>query len=947
MAPKGKAKNAAAAKPKLNPAFAQGLSPGAIQSLEARLAELQAMKGMPLRVNAAGDLPPQDSVRFADAADEQEANRAALLAQFPLFSDSLRFNAAGSVVRVPKGQGAVPAQPAPATPWLQHQIGGVIQPPQPAFAPIKRGERQREFVFQDDRTRPLFIHPIPIEEAIDVAANRGLPYGASIGEWNDWHDMGRSQQMINLWNNPHRDELLANMRQMLLSEGVEGANVVPLARGEESAVFATPDGRVIKVGTPTGRFTYQGNYDSPQGVWGVLPIKNRRVEAGAGQPDPAIYDILFQDKAILGKVKQADISTLTKALRDQGWIWDDNHRGNIGKRTHTEYSPVVIDGPVYPQRRPADDQGRTIMDPDAPNAVKREFVPPTGPMYSVPGAIPAAQLGGSMPQPIAGNQSPEWAFDGSMAISPTEWRNWENAPSQGYGGPEHQAHVKAIDEALDIPSISGKYVQSLGVPMKTLQRYLPGYEGGDVSMRQFMQAAPEIAARQAFLRYMSDKTPESEKSYLAAMHVADNPSQVMHGVYASLTGTKHDRNDPNTRAFTGMVLDAVKAGTPGQPFEDAPDMAQSEFEQLNAKHGEEANRMLTPGGENNHRRLAVYELASTLQDGEHAPRGVTTTQAIGNGLFGSFDVPGLGGPADRFNDLMDPSGPRGRIKITAPGWQKNKGDVVWRSQLPAEQKARFGGPTRVNGEEFEAYNPRTWDGTVTQATNASFPAGRNIYRPWNSVMGDMGTAASLLPGAVSKDGVAGVIKPFQFLQQSADANNRITPIRPDSQTPEEFATSRKHASEWDDAKGGWISANVGPAMMEVHGHKRQYLPRMADAIANTPGSILENPYELAGVAAPAFMSGGRFGRAAAAEVLDEAGENLTQGPVLSGLLSGDFKGAVEGAVRSPKTNTYLLPRADGSQVQAADDDYWQQLDRSKQEWDRRNKARYDQWDNRQ
>lgn len=884
MAPKNKAKKAGP--PKLNPAFAQGLSPSAIQSLENRLAELQAMNAGPVRVNVAGD-----------------------------------------------------AAPAASSPWLQHKIGGVIQPPQPAgviqpaFAPIRRGERQREFMFQDDRTRPLFIHPIPIEEAIEVAATRGLPYGASIGEWNDWHDMSRSQQMVNLWNSPHRDELLANMRTMLLSEGVEGANVVPLARGEESAVFSTQDGRVIKVGTPSGRFTYGSNYDSPQGVWGVLPLRNRRVEAGVGQPDPAIYDIMFQDKAILGKAKQADISTLKKALRDQGWVWLDDHRGNIGKRTHTEYSPVVIDGPVYPQKRAADDRGRDIMDPDAPNAVKREFVPPTGPMYGVPGAIAAAQLGGSMPQPIAGDQSAEMSFDGSMAISPTEWRNWENAPSQGYGGPEHQAHVKAIDEALDVPSISGKYVQSLGVPMKTLQRYLPGYEGGDVSMRQFMQAAPEIAARQAFLRHMSEKTPESEQSYLAAMQVADNPSQVISGVYASLAGTKYDRADPNTRAFTGMVLDAVKAGTPGSPFEDAPDMAQSEFDQLTAKNGEEANRMLTPGGKNNHRRLAVYELASTLQDGEHAPKGATTTQAIGNALFANSMFSNAG---QRANDLLVQPAPKGRMNMARDQWNAVRGDILGNSDEPMQ----------ISGEKFAEYSPNTWDGLGNQMTNASFAAGRNVYRPWNSVMGDMGTAAQLLPGAVAKDGFAGVLKPFQFQQQTADANNRVTPIRPDNQTSEAFAKSRGWDKDWQKASEGYLSSRIGPAIMEAQGKKRQYLPPIMDTVLNTPQQILANPFEFAAVAAPAMLSGARVAGVAAG-VADEAAENVTQGPALSGLMSGDLRGAVEGSIRSPETNSYLLPREDGSQVKADDDDYWQQLERSRQEYTRRNQTRYDDWNNRQ
>jgi hypothetical protein len=64
-------------------------------------------------------------------------------------------------------------------------------------------------------------------------------------------------------------------------------------------------------------------------------------------------------------------------------------------------------------------------------------------------------------------------------------------------------------------------------------------------------------------------------------------------------------------------------------------------------------------------------------------------------------------------------------------------------------------------------------------------------------------------------------------------------------------------------------------------------------------------------------------------------------------MSGDFRGAIEGAIRSPKTNSYLLPREDGSQVKADDDDYWQQLERSKQEYARRNQMRYDDWNNRQ
>jgi hypothetical protein len=559
-----------------------------------------------------------------------------------------------------------------------------------------------------------------------------------------------------------------------------------------------------------------------------------------------------------------------------------------------------------------------------------------------PGASTAANLHGHMPRPIAPGASNEWGFDASMAISPREWRNWQNVSSQGYGGPEHQAYSKAMGEALDVPSIPEKYVQTLGIFPEDMHVYFPDYKGGDLTMRQFLAAAPDIIARQKFNDAMTapdDASREQSLKEWGSLNASDR-GHLVGQAYASLTGQEHDRENPLTRQIVGSALSAVQSGTPGGQFEDAPEWAQSEFEQLKAKHGEKANQMLPPGGENNHRRLAVYELASALQDGEHAPKGVTTTQAIGSGLFAAFDVPGLGGPSDRFNNLMDPSAPRGRMNMALERWA-GTGDVVRSSQLTPEKRAAMGGPAKVNGEEFEVYNPRTWDGTIAQATNASFPAGRNLYTPWNSVIGDLGTAASLVPVA------GGVRKPIQFLQETADANNRIAPIRPDNQTSQAFARSRGWTKDWDSAKGGWLSANVGPAMMEVQGRRRQYLPGVADAALNTPQAIVSNPYELAatiGFAAPGATTGGRFARGLGAQVLDEASENITQGPALQGLLSGDPRGALEGAFKPPRTNPYLFQRENGSDVQASDADYWQQLDRSKAEWDRRNKQRYQEWD---
>lgn len=533
--------------------------------------------------------------------------------------------------------------------------------------------------------------------------------------------------------------------------------------------------------------------------------------------------------------------------------------------------------------------------------------------------------------------------DFSTSISPLEWQRWYEQPEQGYGGPEHKSLIANMEQAMDIPAIPEGYVrQQLGEDFATA---FPEHAGGDLTMRQYMAAMPAIMGinkKREFWAAMRNRDVDAVRKAGEEIRLLDRQQQIkgqpggerysdlVSDVFANLTGQVYPRGEQNKLAQDGatMLLDALKSGTPGGEFEDAPEWTREQYEQLKQQYGDEADRMLPKGGEKNHKRLAVYELASAMQDGPHAPAGVSTYATAQNFLAGSFGTPGMGA-SQRFYDLTDYA-PRGRANIANERW----GKTGLLRDKPTDR------PYAVRGEEFGATDPKGWEGMVANTHNASFPMGAAVA-PLMGVTTNPGSYAQL---AMEK----GPIRAAQFLGQTAGNLERLAPIRDGKQSQGDFNQQREWWQDWNQAKGGWISSRLGPAMQEVHGHKRQFLPVWADAVANTPSEILGSPYELGATVAAAGLGGVR--RLAAntmAEIGEEAAENLTYGPILGASQTGSLKESADQLMQIPKQNAYLLPRQDGTAVKADDKDYWEQLERSRQHHIRQLRDAYNRWDNSQ
>ena len=570
---------------------------------------------------------------------------------------------------------------------------------------------QTEFDFEPDNSRRPYWNPRPLEDAIDVAADQGLPYGYKVAHG----DYSLRPSDVARVMRDEGGEFLEALRQSLIADGIPGAEVTPLSSGAYSAAFESPaTDEVVK-------FTFNGarQYADPaNGVWGVLSPR-RVAELPTSYRDFA-YSIY--PRAELGRATNADHDTLKDALRRQGWYWDDDHMGNIGMLAGKEYRPVVIDA--------ADVRNSGLL-----GSVKYPFVPPSGPLYNwlIPtlaagGAAATATLGGQQaataadgggtlsmpPQPMGpvylsggtdGNAAPptqggDSKFDFSMAISPNEWQSWYG--SDAYGGEEHQQFQAAVDRVMDVPAIPERYItERLGVPQDMWETYFPGYQGGDMTPRQFAQGAQWLAIAPAMLGAMEEANQGIKDGPYAktiqAMAIPGIGQQLASDVASEFAGMRRDRSDKGAEIASQMILGGIQSGVSGGEFAERDEVTRSEDKRIRdsfAKDGREGESefYVTPGGQQNYRREASLQLLRTLQDGQFAPPGMTSLDYVGNRLFDQTvgniqraageeynprDVNGFGRADWRADSLMDSSAPRGRMKIAldlynrTPEWARS------------------------------------------------------------------------------------------------------------------------------------------------------------------------------------------------------------------------------------------------------------------------------------
>ena len=795
-----------------------------------------------------------------------------------------------------------------------------------------KGERQLELPLVPDRSRPLYQFPVPLDEALRLAAERGVPWGYNIAIRNDWHGLDPSKVAQEIMQSPDRDRVIRDLHALLTDSGIPADRLIPHSKGAFSTAFVSPDTNEIVKLTLDGKSQYP---TTMRDVWGILtPRVAEDVPVPYSAYLPGQLAAGIYPKALLGQGTNADKMGLRFGLQKQGFDWHDDHDGNWAMLPGKEWRPVVIDG------------GSVSVGTDK---VRWPLKLPTGPIYNwlipalaaggasavatagQPLATESATIGKTRPVPPPEGASPQGWFDFSMSISPDEWKNWETVPSYGYGGKEHNAYVDAVNQALDVPSIPEKFVAANLPKGDKWPQFFPGYKGGDMTMRQMLTGLPWVMQRQAIVALALNPNDEEAKQQIKYFQ---NAEQVQADVHAALTGSAHPRGNPYIQGAVNTLLGAIKSGTPGGEFEDDPARTQAEFDALKQKNGDQANFMLTPGGENNHRRQAVYELASALQDGEHTPSGVTTTQAIGNLVAGAFDTPGLGGATDRFYDLTNKSAPLGRINMALEKWGANRNGIVRDSQTDDTP------PAVVSGRTSEQYDPRTWNGFFKRLYNPAYPAGRNIagaITPWAS---NIGTTLSLVPEAVSKEGPAGVLKPFAMQTDLANRADGVTPVIPGNMTRDEFRGLLRDRKDLNNAMTGWTAANIAPAMQEMHGKKRAYTPPWMQTLSETPQGIASDPY-----AATAVLAGARaFGQPVLHAIGEEVSEDLAYGPGMLALESGSLAQGVHGMVAPPENSPYLLPRPDNSPVKAEDEDYWEQLRRSREHWGKKATDIFRLWD---
>jgi len=210
-------------------------------------------------------------------------------------------------------------------------------------------------------------------------------------------------------------EFLYNLQKVLESKGITeldpvGEHGLP-RQGSFKSTFSAGD-NVLKFGE-FGNADWEAGA-LPHGVWGVNPLTEAfdfgPIPTEDGPPAHRGVSVYVQPRTELmhpihGSPQENRLhhKTLSSALAKQGWIWSDDHMGNMAFLKGDEYNPVVIDGDVRPWAGAADygvpqgyEDARVAR--DAPRILKfpgdkhirqgfvaSKFTPPTKPdwYYSV------------------------------------------------------------------------------------------------------------------------------------------------------------------------------------------------------------------------------------------------------------------------------------------------------------------------------------------------------------------------------------------------------------------------------------------------------------------------------------------------------------------------------------------------------------------------------------
>jgi hypothetical protein len=534
----------------------------------------------------------------------------------------------------------------------------------------------------------------------------------------------------------------------------------------------------------------------------------------------------------------------------------------------------------------------------------------------------------------------DWSFD----ISPYEQKQWETDPSLGYLGEDHRQYIQNAISMLDEPLIPIEYIQQLRLAApEQLSQVFPGYEGGDMTPRQFLSGARYLeasAAHRAWLENPSD--PEAMQRFTDAAAAIQSPPEQGEGTelnpfsdpyaanaFAQLTG---QTSRPMLGDVGPMLINGLRSGTTNRVFEDDPSITDSEFAQLQKQIGDDANRYLSEGGQANLRRERAADFFGALRSEQQYNPNMNVGSAAMALFSGPNSMPGGKGPRHRFDTMMDPSSHRGRMQFA-------NARLATANQVlsPGE-----GQPVIMQGDAVNRLDPYSMQGFNGITGNSSWGYGR-AYNQFSPLFGDIGTTPKLKQDFADE-------RPLKFLAEAYNRSMRETPLRPDNQSPESFIDTRAMALrrqgdgmlDYYSTLGpkmadAWNQSGVPEIVGRVTGQDitapRAYFPQIVDSAVKMGPAITKSPMQLgiigAGVGGPALLQGG--GRASLAGGLaGVASEALVEEPIENMMLGETTPGELFSPV---KYNSWLRPYEPGTNGRTREH-YDQMFDpQNKQQWD--------------
>jgi hypothetical protein len=516
-------------------------------------------------------------------------------------------------------------------------------------------------------------------------------------------------------------------------------------------------------------------------------------------------------------------------------------------------------------------------------------------------------------------------------VSPREVYRWENDPKYGYGGDVHQQYIANAERIMDMPVVPTAAVRAI-------IGYSP-VQAPQMTVRDVVRVAPTIAEVKAQAAYLADPgSAEKQAVYesiqqLNAQHYGgdgprDTPHPMEQEVYNAFTAQRHDRSSPHLGTVVDEILGAVRAGTTGGRFEDDPSISQSELAELQAKYGEEANRMLTPGGAKNAQREMVFDFLSAAQSGSHLNPHFDNTAYLT-----AMVAPGwqnLGGGQNKGEMLEDPSALRGRMAMA--NWRLGQAMPTFEASADNPEK-----PYVVEAKNFNRLDPSSYQGIMALSENASWPYARNVYHPFQQLMGSAGERLALADGLLD-------MQPLQFQVDASNRSKRETPVRMDGEDYAANRATRTFVKDRDAAAADYLSTHAPVAVADAANAfgraANKVIPHNTPALSRTPNEAMRTAYSLpyamatspANAVSMAVGAAGKSPLLIAGNLLKEAGDEVLEDAIIDPSNANPFRPAGGSAWMRPNVT---VQDGMGGMRKRKDDELRAMFDPdNKEAWDR-------------